>query len=145
MQDLASQPTLSRFENAISIADLNRIRELFVTLFIQSFEVSLGGTPPERITLDFGAWDDATHGPQQLTLERSFPARPTTNTPTVANPIGTRVGMTSQGAHLDVFGVDLVARQTGASALGLRPVSRKANSLSASILRMPIAGYRRST
>jgi hypothetical protein len=67
-QDLASQPTLSRFENAISIADLNRLRELFVTLFIQSFDVSLGGVPPERITLDLDAWDDATHGQQQLTL-----------------------------------------------------------------------------
>ena len=67
-QDLASQPTLSRFENAISIADLNRLRERFVTLFIQAFDKSLGGAPPERITLDLDAWDDATHGQQQLTL-----------------------------------------------------------------------------
>ena len=56
-QDLASQPTLSRFENAVSIADLNRLRELFVTLFLQSF-----AAPPDRITLDLDAWDDATHG-----------------------------------------------------------------------------------
>ena len=48
-QDLASQPTLSRFENGVSIADLNRLRELFVTLFIQSFRESLGGAPPTRI------------------------------------------------------------------------------------------------
>ena len=67
-QDLASQPTLSRFENEVSIADLNRLRELFVTLFIQSFSESLGGVPPTRITLDLDAWDDETHGQQQLTL-----------------------------------------------------------------------------
>ncbi len=67
-QDLASQPTLSRFENAVSIADLNRLRELFVTLFIQSFDASLGGAAPDRITLDLDAWDDQTHGQQQLTL-----------------------------------------------------------------------------
>ena len=67
-QDLASQPTLSRFENGVSIADLNRLRELFVTLFIQSFDASLGGVPPTRITLDLDAWDDETHGQQQLTF-----------------------------------------------------------------------------
>ena len=67
-QDLASQPTLSRFENDVSIADLKRLRELFVTLFIQSFSQSLGGASPQRITLDLDAWDDETHGQQQLTL-----------------------------------------------------------------------------
>ena len=67
-QDLASQPTLSRFENGVSIADLNRLREVFVTLFIQSFDTSLGSQPPQRITLDLDAWDDETHGQQQLSL-----------------------------------------------------------------------------
>ena len=67
-QDLASQPTLSRFENAVSIADLHRLRELFVTLFIQSLEASFASTIPQRITLDLDAWDDATHGQQQLSL-----------------------------------------------------------------------------
>lgn len=62
-QDLASQPTLSRFENAVSIADLWRLRSVFVDLFLQSF-----AEPPARITLDLDAWDDATHGQQQLTL-----------------------------------------------------------------------------
>ena len=53
---------------AVSIADLNRLRELFVTLFIQSFDASLGSQPPQRITLDLDAWDDETHGQQQLSL-----------------------------------------------------------------------------
>ncbi|MBC7818961.1 MAG: transposase [Planctomycetaceae bacterium] len=67
-QDRASQPTLSRFENAIRIADLNRLRELFVTLFIPAFDAALGGASPTRITLDLDAWDDETHGQQQLSL-----------------------------------------------------------------------------
>ena len=67
-QDLASQPTLSRFENGVSIADLNRLRELFVTLFIQSLKDSFGSEQPQRITLDLDAWDDETHGQQQLSL-----------------------------------------------------------------------------
>ena len=35
--DLASQPTLSRFENAVSISDLWRLRAVLVDEFIQSF------------------------------------------------------------------------------------------------------------
>jgi hypothetical protein len=60
---LASQPTLSRFENAVSISDLWRLRDVFVDHFIQSFE-----TPPARITLDIDAFDDPAHGQQQLTF-----------------------------------------------------------------------------
>jgi hypothetical protein len=40
--DLASQPTLSRFENAVSIPDLWRLRDVFVDLFIQSFDKTPG-------------------------------------------------------------------------------------------------------
>ena len=36
--DLASQPTLSRFENAISIQSLKRLRDVFLDQFIASFE-----------------------------------------------------------------------------------------------------------
>jgi hypothetical protein len=35
--DLASQPTLSRFENAISIKSLKRLRDVFLDQFIASF------------------------------------------------------------------------------------------------------------
>src|SRR5262249_691290 len=35
--DLASQPTLSRFENAISIQSLKRLRDVFLDQFIASF------------------------------------------------------------------------------------------------------------
>src|SRR3954469_580439 len=40
--DLASQPTLSRFENAVSIPDLWRLRDVLVALFIQSFDQTPG-------------------------------------------------------------------------------------------------------
>ncbi len=65
--DLASQPTLSRFENAVSIPDLWRLRDVFVDLFIQSFE-----TPPGHITLDLDAFDDPAHGDQQLIMFHGY-------------------------------------------------------------------------
>jgi hypothetical protein len=66
-EDLASQPTLSRFENAVAIPDLDRLRDVLIDQFVQSFE-----TPPGRLTLDFDAFDDPTHGQQQLTFFHGF-------------------------------------------------------------------------
>jgi hypothetical protein len=65
--DLASQPTLSRFENAVSIADLYRLRDVLVDLFVQSFQ-----TPPSHITLDLDAFDDPAHGSQQLIMFHGY-------------------------------------------------------------------------
>jgi hypothetical protein len=45
--DLASQPTLSRFENAISIKSRKRLRDLFLYRFIASFD-----SPPRHLTFD---------------------------------------------------------------------------------------------
>jgi len=64
---LASQPTLSRFENAISIPSLKRLRALFVEQFIASFT-----QPPRRLTLDIDAVDDPAHGHQQLTFWHGY-------------------------------------------------------------------------
>lgn len=64
---LASQPTLSRFENCVSISDLWRLRDVLVDSFIQSFQ-----TPPTRLTLDVDAFDDPTHGRQQLTMFHGY-------------------------------------------------------------------------
>jgi hypothetical protein len=66
-RDLASQPTLSRFENAVSISDLWRLREELLRQFLDGFE-----TPPPRLTLDLDAVDDPTHGQQQLTFFHGF-------------------------------------------------------------------------
>src|SRR5512143_1140576 len=65
--DLASQPTLSRFENAVSIPDLWRLRDVLVDLFIQSFD-----TPPHHLTLDIDAFDDPAHGQQQLIMFHGY-------------------------------------------------------------------------
>ena len=65
--DLASQPTLSRFENAIDIASLKRLREQFVDQFIASFVA-----PPRRLTFDLDAIDDPAHGAQQLVLFHGY-------------------------------------------------------------------------
>lgn len=62
-KDLASQPTLSRFENAINIPSLYRLRDLFIDEFIASFP-----TPPRTLTFDLDAVDDPVHGSQQLSL-----------------------------------------------------------------------------
>jgi hypothetical protein len=65
--DLASQPTLSRFENQINIASLRRLRQVFVDQFIASF-----AEPPLSLTFDLDAVDDPAHGSQQLTLFHAF-------------------------------------------------------------------------
>lgn len=65
--DLASQPTLSRFENAVSIADLWRLRDVFVDQFIQAFD-----TPPTRLTFDIDPFDDPAHGEQQLIMFHAY-------------------------------------------------------------------------
>jgi hypothetical protein len=65
--DLASQPTLSRFENAISIPSLKRLRDLFLDQFIALFD-----TPPRHLTFDLDAVDDPAHGHQQLTFWHGY-------------------------------------------------------------------------
>jgi hypothetical protein len=65
--DLASQPTLSRFENQIDIPSLKRLRSAFVDQFIASFP-----KPPLSLTFDLDAVDDPTHGSQQLSLFHGF-------------------------------------------------------------------------
>lgn len=65
--DLASQPTLSRFENAVSIADLWRLRDVMIDIFIQSFD-----TPPHHLTFDIDAFDDPAHGQQQLIMFHGY-------------------------------------------------------------------------
>jgi DDE family transposase len=65
--DLSSQPTLSRFENAVSIPDLWRLRDVLVDVFLQSFD-----QPPRHLTLDLDAFDDPAHGEQQLIMFHGY-------------------------------------------------------------------------
>jgi hypothetical protein len=65
--NLASQPTLSRFENSITPSSLLRLEAWFLERFVNSFS-----EPPREVTLDIDVFDDPTHGQQQLTLFHGF-------------------------------------------------------------------------
>ena len=65
--DLASQPTITRFENSISTKDLYRIAEVFVDQFIASYT-----SPPDALILDIDDTDDETHGAQQMSLFNGY-------------------------------------------------------------------------
>lgn len=65
--DLASQPTMSRFENTLSSKDIHRIAGVLIQQFISSYE-----TPPEAIILDIDDTDDPTHGAQQLSIFNGY-------------------------------------------------------------------------
>jgi hypothetical protein len=65
--DLASQPTLSRFENAIDTKELYRLSEALAGSVIQRHAQRLRRRV-RRITLDLDPTDDPTHGAQQLSF-----------------------------------------------------------------------------
>ena len=64
---LASQPTLSRFENAIEVKSFFRLADVFLEQFIASFLKT-----PTHLTLDIDTFDDPTHGAQQLTFFHGY-------------------------------------------------------------------------
>jgi hypothetical protein len=80
--DLASQPTLSRFENRIDIPSLFRLRDVFIDQFIASF-----AEPPITLTIDLDAVDDPTHGSQQLTLFHALSWTPLFGPPGKLHPV----------------------------------------------------------
>lgn len=66
-EDLASQPTLSRFENAVRRADLYRMGRALAETVIERHRRRLQ-RKVKRITIDLDPTDDPTHGAQQLTF-----------------------------------------------------------------------------
>lgn len=64
---LASQPTLSRFENKPSKSDIYRMTQTLVDVFIASY-----AEPPATIVLDFDDTDHHLHGGQQLSLFNDY-------------------------------------------------------------------------
>jgi hypothetical protein len=64
---LASQPTLSRFENAARRAELYRMGEALAESVIERHRRRLGRRV-KRLTIDLDPTDDPTHGAQQLTF-----------------------------------------------------------------------------
>ncbi len=69
---LASQPTLSRFENAVDIPALYRLLDFLTQTGIERLRAKHGGRLPGRLTLDIDATDDPTHGHQQLTFFHAY-------------------------------------------------------------------------
>jgi len=61
--DLASQPTISRMENAATIRSCHRIAQVLFDLYMS--ERGKDGGAPERVLLDFDSTDDPTHGEQE--------------------------------------------------------------------------------
>lgn len=57
---LASQPTISRFENGVGPKTLYQMADVFVAQFIRSY-----AAPPEVIVLDFDDTADLVHGQQE--------------------------------------------------------------------------------
>ena len=64
---LASQPTLSRFENRMNHADLRRLGEALVEAYIAAHP-----GPRKLIVLDVDATDDPIHGQQQLSFFHGY-------------------------------------------------------------------------
>jgi hypothetical protein len=64
---LASQPTLSRFENAVTWAPLRDMAHVLANAVIETHRRRLKGRAT-RITIDLDPTDDPTHGQQELTF-----------------------------------------------------------------------------
>jgi len=65
---LGSQPTLSRFENAVTARQVAQLNRMLVKMFIQR----MGRKKPKRLILDIDPTDDPCHGHQQLALFNGF-------------------------------------------------------------------------
>jgi hypothetical protein len=66
-KDLASQPTLSRFENAPNRKELLRMTEALADRVIERHRKRLHGRA-HRVTIDMDPTDDPTHGQQEFTF-----------------------------------------------------------------------------
>lgn len=64
---LASQPTLSRFENNIQIKDICQLCLGFIDRYIQSLS-----SDRKKLIIDVDATDDPTHGAQQLSMFNGY-------------------------------------------------------------------------
>jgi hypothetical protein len=65
--DLASQPTLSRFENRVNARDLRRLSDWLLKLYLKTHP-----DPRKVIVLNMDATDDPTHGKQQLSFFHGY-------------------------------------------------------------------------
>jgi Transposase DDE domain group 1 len=71
---LASQPTLSRFENAVGWPGLRNMAHALADTVIAQQRRRLHGRAA-RITIDLDPTDDPTHGEQEFTWQDHFTLR----------------------------------------------------------------------
>ena len=69
---LASQPTLSRFENIPTPQVLNKLIDFHIATGVERFKEHHKGKLPTKIILDIDATDDPAHGQQQLTFYHGY-------------------------------------------------------------------------
>ncbi|MEK7753595.1 MAG: IS1380 family transposase [Acidobacteriota bacterium] len=65
--DLASQPTLSRWENSVGWGELRAMRNALMRVFL-----SQQTRPPAQVVIDLDSTDDEVHGHQQLRLFNGY-------------------------------------------------------------------------
>jgi Transposase DDE domain group 1 len=65
--DLASQPTLSRFENGVRASELYRLSETLLELYLATHP-----GPRKVLVIDLDGTDDPTHGHQQLSFFHGY-------------------------------------------------------------------------
>jgi Transposase DDE domain group 1 len=65
--DLASQPTLSRFENNVTAKELYRLSEVLLELYLETHP-----GPRKVMVIDLDGTDDPTHGQQQLSFYHGY-------------------------------------------------------------------------
>ncbi len=66
--DLASQPTLSRFENVVAPRQIYWLTQTLADVVIAHHQARLGAKRVRRITIDLDPTDDPTHGQQELSF-----------------------------------------------------------------------------
>ena len=64
---LASQPTMSRLENHVTVKENSQMRRFFMDRFIECYP-----SAPETITLDIDGWDAPTYGEQELSKYHGY-------------------------------------------------------------------------
>jgi hypothetical protein len=69
---LASQPTLSRFENQVTPGMLLKLVDFTINTGVERLRQHHGGQLPESLILDLDSTDDPTHGHQQLSLFHGY-------------------------------------------------------------------------
>jgi hypothetical protein len=64
---MASQPTLSRFENSIDWTDIKKMMRGMIDFWLNQFDKD-----PDELTLDFDTTDDPCHGHQQMAMFHGY-------------------------------------------------------------------------